>query len=280
MPEEGVPLSPPASLMSSDEVVRISGLFVRSLGVRKIRLTGGEPLVRKDFFEIATQLSSLKREGLQTLAVTTNGTALSRRVHQLKLSGKQITCEATGVTKVLAGIDAVNFSLDTLQPMKFEFITKRSGWHLVMASIRSALELGFPHVVKINVVVMRGLNDDEVCDFVQMTQSCPVDVRFIEYMPFDGNKWSNQKIVPFREILARIRQTYPDLEPIYERTNENTLASFSNQTSKPFRVKGFAGSIGFITSMTQNFCSSCNRLRITADGNLKVSSRDYSPLLK
>lgn len=141
-----------------------------------------------------------------------------------------------------------------------------------MSSIRSALQIGFPHVVKINVVVMRGLNDDEICDFVQMTESSPLDIRFIEYMPFDGNKWSSKKIVPYREILAKIRQKYPDLEPVIEEKNPSLKEFMMNQTSKPYRVKGFAGRIGFITSMTENFCSSCNRLRVTADGNLKVSS--------
>ena len=165
----------------------------------------------------------------------------------------------------------MNISLDTLQPQKFEFITKRSGWNLVMNSIRSALEIGFPHVVKVNVVVMRGLNDDEICDFVQLTQSSPLDVRFIEYMPFDGNKWSSKKIVPFREMLAKIRKAYPDLEPILDEGTHNLRDFLMNQTSKPYRVRGFAGRVGFITSMTENFCSSCNRLRVTADGNLKVS---------
>lgn len=136
-----------------------------------------------------------------------------------------------------------------------------------MNSIRSLLEHGFPHIIKVNVVVMRGLNDDEVCDFVQLTESLPLDVRFIEYMPFDGNKWSSRKIVPFREMLSIIAQKFPDLEPI----SANNLKEFlSNQTSKPYRVKGFTGRIGFITSMSENFCSSCNRLRITADGKLKV----------
>ena len=167
-------------------------------------------------------------------------------------------------------MDAVNFSLDTLIPEKFEFIAKRPGWHLVMSSIRSALEVGFPsHPVKVNVVVMRGLNDDEICDFVQLTESSPLDVRFIEYMPFDGNKWSTKKVVPFKEMLTKIRATFPSLEPVTEGTTQPPF--LLNPTSKPFRVKGFLGTIGFITSMTDNFCSSCNRLRVTADGHLKVS---------
>lgn len=165
-------------------------------------------------------------------------------------------------------MDAVNISLDTLEPQKFEFITKRSGWHLVMSSIRSALEIGFPHMVKVNVVVMRGLNDDEICDFVQLTESSALDVRFIEYMPFDGNKWSSKKIVPFREMLLKIRQKFPNFEPIFDENNCRDV--LFNQTSKAYRVKGFTGRVGFITSMTENFCSSCNRLRVTADGNLKV----------
>jgi cyclic pyranopterin phosphate synthase len=136
-----------------------------------------------------------------------------------------------------------------------------------MRNIRLAVEAGFRNRVKVNVVVMKGVNDDELLDFVRLTEDTDIDVRFIEYMPFDGNKWSNRKLLPYRDILKIIRKEFPSLSPIL---NEEGAEGFFNQTSKPFRLEGFKGRIGFITSMTDNFCSTCNRIRITADGHLKV----------
>lgn len=247
MPEEGVPLSP--RILTTSEIRKLADFFV-SLGVNKIRLTGGEPTVRKDFFDVIDSLAELKNHGLKTLALTTNGVALNAaKLERLRDSG----------------VDAVNISLDTLTPEKFEFITRRKGWHLVMRTLRDALNTGFRDRVKLNVVVMHGINDDEVVDFVSLTQDCDIDIRFIEYMPFDGNKWSSKKMMSFKEILHLINKTFPTIEPIYD---EN----FSlRQTSKPYRIPGFKGRLGFITSMTDNFCSTCNRIRITADGHLKVN---------
>ena len=250
MPEEGVKLSP--RIMSTDEITRLASFFVDH-GVKKIRLTGGEPLVRPDFFSVLNALFQLKQRGLKTVAITTNAIALNeKKIHRMRDEG----------------IDAVNISLDTLRPEKFEFISRRKGWHLVLRNIKDAVEAGFRDRVKINVVVMKGLNDDEVIDFVELTQDIDLDIRFIEYMPFDGNKWNSNKLVPYREMLNRIRNRYPTLTPIISQDSKD----FFNQTSKPFKVPGFKGRIGFITSMTNNFCSTCNRIRLTADGHLKVSS--------
>ena len=250
MPEEGVKLSP--RIMSTDEITRLASFFVDH-GVKKIRLTGGEPLVRPDFFSVLNALFQLKQRGLKTVAITTNAIALNeKKIHRMRDEG----------------IDAVNISLDTLRPEKFEFISRRKGWHLVLRNIKDAVEAGFRDRVKINVVVMKGLNDDEVIDFVELTQDIDLDIRFIEYMPFDGNKWNSNKLVPYKEMLNRIRNQYPTLTPIISQDSKN----FFNQTSKPFKVPGFKGRIGFITSMTNNFCSTCNRIRLTADGHLKVSS--------
>ena len=163
-----------------------------------------------------------------------------------------------------AGLDSLNISLDTLVPQKFEFITRRKGFFNVLESIQKALDSNFSQPVKINCVIMRGLNDDELCDFVAQTRDTPLSVRFIEYMAFDGNLWSDKKMVSFDEMFQIIQSKYKDIVPITDPTNLNS-------TAKLFKVKGFMGTIGFITSITQNFCSSCNRLRITADGNLKVS---------
>ena len=129
-----------------------------------------------------------------------------------------------------------------------------------MKSIDSALEANFD-CVKLNCVVMRGLNEDEIIDFVNLTREQPLDVRFIEYMPFDGNKWSDKKMIVFREILEVISKQYPNIKQLDPKLNE---------TSKAYKIQDFRGQIGFITSMSENFCGTCNRLRITADGNLKA----------
>ncbi|KAG7466057.1 hypothetical protein MATL_G00160800 [Megalops atlanticus] len=241
MPEEGVKLTPRSQLLTTAEVLTLARLFVHE-GVEKIRLTGGEPLIRPDVVDIIAELRKL--EGLKTIAVTTNGMNLARLLPGLKE----------------AGLDLINISLDSLVPAKFEFIVRRKGFHKVMEGIDKAIEMGY-NPVKVNCVVMRGLNEDEVLDFVALTERKPLEVRFIEYMPFDGNKWNFKKMVSYQEMLDRIRQQWPDLEQ---------LPGGEADTAKTFKVPGFQGQVGFITSMSDHFCGSCNRLRITADGNLKV----------
>nr|KAF6341684.1 molybdenum cofactor synthesis 1 [Myotis myotis] len=241
MPEEGVPLTPKADLLTTEEILTLARLFVKE-GVDKIRLTGGEPLIRPDVVDIVAQLHRL--EGLRTIGVTTNGINLARLLPQLQK----------------AGLSAINISLDTLVPAKFEFIVRRKGFHKVMEGIHKAIELGYSPV-KVNCVVMRGLNEDELLDFVALTEGLPLDVRFIEYMPFDGNKWNVKKMVSYKEMLDTLRQQWPELEKLPEE---------ESSTAKTFRVPGFRGQLSFITSMSEHFCGTCNRLRITADGNLKV----------
>jgi len=158
------------------------------------------------------------------------------------------------------GLNAVNISLDTLVPAKFELVTRRKGWDNVMKSIENSLQQNFDSV-KINCVVMKGFNEEEIVDFVSLTKDLPIDVRFIEYMPFDGNKWNVKKMMTFKQMLSIIKEKYPELKQLDPSLNE---------TSKAYKVPNFSGQIGFITSMTENFCGTCNRLRITADGNLKV----------
>ncbi|KAF1407861.1 Molybdenum cofactor biosynthesis protein 1, partial [Spheniscus humboldti] len=241
MPEEGVQLTPKSELLTAQEIITLARLFVKE-GVEKIRLTGGEPLIRPDVVDIVGQLYKL--EGLKTIAVTTNGINLARLLPRLKE----------------AGLNAVNISLDTLVPAKFEFIVRRKGFHKVMEGIYKATELGYCPV-KVNCVVMRGFNEDELLDFVDFTKDLPIDVRFIEYMPFDGNKWNFKKMVSYKEMLDTIKQQWPELEK---------LPCEASSTAKSYKVPHFQGQISFITSMSEHFCGSCNRLRITADGNLKV----------
>ncbi|XP_031617844.1 molybdenum cofactor biosynthesis protein 1 isoform X2 [Contarinia nasturtii] len=240
MPAEGVQLTEHSKLLTNDEIFYIARLFVEQ-GVRKIRLTGGEPTVRKDIVDIIRNLKQI--EGLEEVNITTNGIMLTRLL----------------VPMQRAGLSGVNISLDTLNSMKFEQITRRKGFDRVIAGIDLAIQLGYKP--KVNCVVMKNFNDSELCDFVELTKERNVDVRFIEYMPFTGNKWDTEKMVTYREMLSTIREKYSDF---------HELPNKPNDTSKAYKVKNFKGQIGFITSMTEHFCGSCNRLRITADGNLKV----------
>ena len=245
----------------------------------QIRLTGGEPLVRGDAVELVARLKALP--GLETLAITTNGLTLARKLPALQAAGLDainIRCDSGTLAAgyyLLSTLSLCIASLDTMRPEKFEFISRRprAGHGRVLAAIERCLELGVAPL-KVNCVVMRGLNEDEILDFVEMTREKPVDVRFIEYMPFDGNKWNTKKMVSYSEMMEIIRSRYTDFQRIDDAPND---------TSKGYKVPGFKGQVGFITSMSENFCSSCNRLRLTADGNLKVclfgnteiSLRDY-----
>lgn len=201
----------------------------------------GEPTIRKDLTEIIGKLKEIPN--LENVGITTNGLVLTRQL----------------VNYHRAGLDAINISLDTLQPKKYEQITRRKGWERVIAGIDLAIQLGYKP--KVNCVVMKDFNDNEVCDFVAMTQDRAVDIRFIEYMPFSGNEWKTKKMVSFKQMTDQIKDKFPDFK---------ALTNGPNDTSKAFHVPGFKGQVGFITSMTEHFCGSCNRLRITADGNLKV----------
>ena len=242
-----MPLSPNKNLLTPHEILYLSSLFV-SQGVNKIRLTGGEPTVHPQILQILRDIGSLRSKGLKELALTTNGLSLHRKLDSM----------------VESGVTGVNLSLDTLDPFQFEIMTRRRGFEQVMKSIERILEMnrmGANIKLKINAVVIRGLNDAQVMPFVEMTRNKDVEVRFIEYMPFDGNRWSSQKMLTYQEMLAIIREKHPDVQKVQDHPND---------TSKTFKVPGFAGRVGFITSMTEHFCGTCNRLRITSDGNLKV----------
>lgn len=247
MPEAGIPLSPQTTQLTTPEILLLSSLFV-SQGVTKIRLTGGEPTVRKDVVPLMSQLGDLRKDGLGELCITSNGIALKNKLESM----------------LEAGLTGLNLSLDTLNPDLFMIMTRRRGFDKVIESMERVLEMnrhGAGVKLKINVVVMRGINDAEILDFVELSKEKDLEVRFIEYMPFDGNKWAKQKMVSYESMLQTIRQAYPNLEKVVDKKGE---------TSKTYRVPGFVGRIGFITSMTDNFCGTCNRLRITSDGNLKV----------
>ncbi|KAJ3120899.1 Molybdenum cofactor synthesis protein 1 [Nowakowskiella sp. JEL0407] len=243
MPEEGIELTPNSQLLTAEEIVRLAKLFVLH-GVTKIKLTGGEPTVRKDLIDIVGALNELRTLGLKHIGITTNGIALKRKLPKL----------------LEYGLDGVNISLDTLDKFKFELMTRRKGFENVMDSISDACSMPF-NSVKLNAVVIRGVNDSEIHQFVEMTKDKNLYVRFIEYMPFDGNKWNKDKFVPYKEMLEGISNHYAAI------TKGSDLP---NDTSKKYKIPGYAGSFGFITSMSDHFCGTCNRVRLLADGNLKV----------
>ena len=167
MPEEGVPLTPDANLLTTQEILHIAKLFV-SQGVTKIRLTGGEPSIRKDIVDLVAGLGRLKSKGLKEVAMSSNGIVLARKLDKL----------------MSVGLTSINLSLDTLEEWKFEVMTRRKGFHKVMETIDKALQIGLKPI-KVNCVVMRTVNDYEILKFVEMTKDKPIEVRFIEYMPFD-----------------------------------------------------------------------------------------------
>jgi len=256
MPEEGIDLSPNANLLTTDEIIRLARLFVQA-GVKKIRLTGGEPTVRKDILDIVARLSELRPLGLQHIAMTSNGLALHRKLPTL----------------IQNGLTHLNLSLDTLDPLKFELITRRPGHAAVLRSLQTAVDSSL-RSVKLNAVVIRGLNDSEVLDLLSLIKDTRLCVRFIEYMPFSGNRWDISKMIPSSELLQKIMEYHPGTVKASDEDNE---------TARTYTIPGHRGSFGFISSMSDHFCSSCNRLRITADGQIKVclfdpkeiSLRDY-----
>lgn len=236
MPEEDYEFTPASRLMQKEEIEALAKIFV-SLGVNKIRLTGGEPLVRKDAGEIISALSKLPVK----LTLTTNGSRLHEFIDVLEESK----------------VHSLNISLDTLEPEKFQLITRRDQFEKVYQNIQLLLEKGFH--VKVNMVVMKGLNDNEINDFVEWTKNTPVHIRFIEFMPFAGNRWTSNKVFTLQEILQQIKSKYDMVR----------LQDEQNATAKGYKVPGHAGTFAVISTMSENFCSTCNRMRLTADGKLK-----------
>ena len=239
MPEEGVKLSPKSHLMTYEEIYDIAKTFVDH-GVTKIRLTGGEPLIRKDIPIILEKLATLPVE----LSITSNAVIIDKFIDVLKANG----------------VNKINVSLDSLDEGKFKHITRRNEFKKVYNNILLLVKEGF--TVKVNAVLMKGFNDDEIIDFINFTKDLPISVRFIEFMPFDGNKWDMGKMVSYAEVM----------EYVYKDFTEDTVERMQdapNDTAKNYKIKGYKGSFAIISSVTNPFCDSCNRLRLTANGQLK-----------
>jgi len=236
MPEEDYEFTPVSRLMQANEIEAMAKIFI-SNGVNKIRLTGGEPLVRKDAADIILALSKLPI----ALTMTTNGTRLDDFLDVLKK----------------ANMHSLNISLDTLHREKFQLLTRRDQFEKIVNNIHLFLKNDFH--VKVNVVVMKGLNDNEINDFVAWTKDEPVHVRFIEFMPFSGNKWTSNKVFTWKEIIEVVEQKYQVVR----------LEDAKHDTAKKYTVPGHKGTFAVISTMSAPFCAGCNRMRLTADGKLK-----------
>ncbi len=239
MPEDAV-FQDQDELLSFDEIERVARVAV-GLGVEKVRLTGGEPLARRGVERLVERLTAIP--GLRSVSMTTNGYFLPGKAQALKG----------------AGLKGVNISLDTLDRHRFVLLTRRDYLQQVLAGIEAALAAGL-EPVKLNMVVMRGYNDDEVEAFAELARARPVTVRFIEFMPLDnGNVWNESLVVPAQEILERVKTVAP-------------LVPVRQDKSDPARRWRFAdgrGEIGIIASVTEPFCGHCDRIRLTADGKLR-----------
>lgn len=239
MPAEGIQLSPKSHIMNFDEIYSIAKTFVDH-GVTKIRLTGGEPLVRRDVAIILKKLASLPVE----LSMTTNAVIVDRYINLLK------ECN----------IMNLNVSLDSLDAVKFKEITRRNDFEKVVTNMHLLIQEGFK--VKLNAVLIKGFNDNEIIDFINLSKDLPISVRFIEFMPFDGNKWDKAKMVSYAEVMEKVNSSFNKSQVI-------RLQDAPNDTSKNYKIEGYKGSFAIISSVTNPFCDSCNRIRLTANGRLK-----------
>lgn len=239
MPEEGIQLRDKAEFMTQEELLLITRQFVK-MGIKKIRLTGGEPLIKKNFSAIIKELSQIPVE----LTLTTNAVILDRFIADLKT----------------ANVQKLNISLDSLNEARFNAISRRNNFKKILSNIFLAVNNGFD--VKLNVVLMKGVNDDEIIDFIQLSHHNKINIRFIEFMPFNGNEWDWSNTVSFQSIMDSVEQ-YFGKEMILTET------ASPNSTSKNFRIKDYKGDFGIISTITNPFCDSCNRIRLTADGRIK-----------
>lgn len=242
MPVEGMDFLSHKEVLSYEEILRVVRLSVNK-GIRKVRLTGGEPLVRKGFLGFLKKLSGT--EGLEEITLTTNGVLL-----------KEMAAEIWD-----CGVHRINVSLDSLKPQRFFKITGHDMFEQVWEGIQEAERLGFSPI-KINVVAIRGVNDDEILDFAHLTLEKPYHVRFIEHMPLGKqNSWKAEKFLPILEIHSQI-QTLGTLNPI---ARMNSI----DGPAQRFQLEGAKGEIGLIGALSNHFCDICNRLRLTADGHIR-----------
>ncbi len=258
MPAAGLPWLPRDEVLTFEEITRLTRILVEHCGVRTIRLTGGEPLVRKGLEDLVAMLAAI--DPSLDMAMTTNGILLREKARALKG----------------AGLKRLNVSLDTLHAERFRDMTRRDAFDRVLDGLEAAKEVGF-HPIKLNVVVMRGKNDDEVLDFARLARKEGYEVRFIEFMPLDADGiWTQDTVVASREIIEAIDRQFP-LEPV---------ANDRPAPATRFRFKdGSEGGIGVIPSVSDAFCRICNRIRLTAEGHIRtclfsLQEQDVKALLR
>jgi cyclic pyranopterin phosphate synthase len=247
MPPEGLPTVSKSSYLTTAEITRFVSVVAR-LGVARCRLTGGEPLLRKEVVEITRSIKMVA--GMREVSMTTNGSLLTRFAEPLRK----------------AGLDRLNISLDSLDARRFEDISRSSQYERVRAGIEAALELGFP--VKLNVVVIRGMPDEEILEFVRMAVAHDMDVRFLEFMPLCGSGWDGDRVYPVGEVRELVRGHF-----------ELTGLARGDRPAETFSIAGGRGKVGFIASLSEPFCDTCSRMRLTADGKIRpclFSGKQYA----
>lgn len=235
-------------ILSYSEILRLIEIFTGKLGVKKVRFTGGEPLVRKDIMPFFESVYTLKlKYGFET-ALTTNGTLLKEKLQKLKEYG----------------LDKLNISLDTLKPERFKLITGKDKLNEVLSSISKAAELGFKPI-KINSVIMKNINDDEIIDLVDLIKDTGANVRFIEFMPFGNNGWNENGFISSQDIRKIIGTKY----------SLHEISGSRNLVAKNYSIEGYTGTVSFISSISDHFCDRCNRLRIDSLGKMKLCLFSY-----
>lgn len=248
VPAEGLTLLPRSQYLTRSEIAR----FVRilgHLGVTRVRLTGGEPLLRSDILDIVRCLKEI--ETVKDLSITTNGSRLAPLLEPLKE----------------AGLDRINISLDSLDPERFQEITHSDTYFEVLNVVHAALEAGFP--VKLNMVVLKGLAEKEILEFVQMACEFPLEVRFLEFMPLCGTGWQADLVSPIQEVRQIVLENFDLLEELPR----------GDHVAQTFAIRGGKGKVGFIASLTESFCDQCSRIRLSADGKIRpclFSDREVS----
>lgn len=242
MPEEGIPLIPHERILSYEEIFRVVRIFAAE-GISKVRLTGGEPLIRRGIVELIARLARI--EAIQDLSLTTNGVLLKELAYDLKK----------------AGLKRVNISLDSLRKERFREITRKDEYERVWGGIEEALRVGLSPI-KINMVAIRGVNDDEIESFARLTLELPLTIRYIEYMPAgNGSEWREENLLTILQIQRRLERL-GKLLPISQTEWDGP--------ARRFRIEGALGEIGLIGAVSHHFCSDCNRLRLTPDGKIRL----------
>jgi len=242
MPEEGIPLITHGEVLSYEEILRVIRVFSEE-GITKVRLTGGEPLVRKGIVDFISKLSRIEK--IEDLSLTTNGVLLKEMAYDLKQ----------------AGLKRINISLDSLRRERFHRITRKDDFDRVWAGIGEAIRFQiFP--IKINMVAIRGVNDDEIESFARLTLHLPVTVRYIEYMPSgNGDSWKEADLITIPQIRDHLKVLGPLIPVSPDRWDG---------PARRYRINGSIGEIGFIGAVSSHFCGDCNRLRLTADGKIRT----------